>query len=142
MMCDSMNDAEVDTYITRRLEEKDVCLQDMIGPKYIDPDPENKIQHWNERARWNRFSYVTGELRMCELLTEGKFNSNRPYDNLGVASKDIIRYWWNNIVDREAILDVVFDEIFTEYKDRMLPDEPEEELPDHSEAFDELLEAV
>ena len=39
-----MDDSEVDAYITKRLEERDVCLQDMIGPKYIDPEPENKKQ--------------------------------------------------------------------------------------------------
>ena len=87
-----MNDAEVDAYITQRLRERDVCLQDMIGPKYIDPEPENKKQHWTERARWNRFKSITGEMRLCELLTDGQFDSERPYSNLTIPTKDIIRY--------------------------------------------------
>jgi hypothetical protein len=137
-----LNDAEVDAYITKRLKERDICLQDMIGPKYIDPDPENKRQHWKERARWNRFKSTTGEMRLCELLTEGKFHSEKPYDNLTIAPRDIIRYWWKNIADQEYVLGMVFEEVFTEYKDRMLPEEQEEELLDHTEALDGLLEAV
>jgi hypothetical protein len=37
---------------------------------------------------------------------------------------------------------MVFEEVFTEYKDRMLPEKPEEDLPDHAQALDGLLEAV
>jgi hypothetical protein len=137
-----LNDVEVDAYITKRLKERDVCLQDMIGPKYIDPEPLNKKQHWKERARWNRFKSITGEMRLCELLTEGEFDPDRPYSNLSLAPKDIIRYWWNNIADQEYVLGMEFEEVFTEYKDRMLPEEPEEDLLDHAEALDGLLEAV
>ena len=137
-----MNDSEVDAYITNCLKEKDICLQDMIGPKYIDPEPENKRQHLKERARWNRFKSITGEMRLCEFLTEGQFDSEKPYDNLIIAPKDIIRYWWNNIADQEYVLGMVFEEVFTEDKDRMLPEEPEEDQPDHTEALEGLLEAV
>jgi hypothetical protein len=137
-----LNDSEVDAYISNCLKEKDICLQDMIGPKYIDPEPENKRQHWKERARWNRFKSTTGEMRLCELLTEGEFDPERPYENLGIAPRDIIRYWWNSIADQEYVLGMVFEEVFTEYKDRMLPEEPEQPLPDYVDSLDGLLEAV
>ena len=137
-----MNDAEVDAYISNCLKEKDICLQDMIGLKYIDPEPEKKRQHWKERARWNRFKSTTGEMRLCELLTEGEFDPERPYENLGVAVKDVVHYWWNSIADQEYVLGMVFEEVFTEYKDRMLPEEPEQPLPDYADSLDGLLEAV
>lgn len=56
--------------------------------------------------------------------------------------KDIVRYWWNTIADQEAVIEDIFDELLTAYKDRMLPKKSEEEPVDISDAFDELLEAV
>lgn len=137
-----VNDSEVDAYISKRIEDKGICLQDMIGPKYIDPEPYNKKQHWKERARWNRFKSLSGEMRLCELLTEGEFDPNRPYNDLGIPIKDIVRYWWNEMADQECIIEEIFEEIYTEYKDRMLPERPEEMLMDLTGAFDELLEAI
>ena len=81
-------------------------------------------------------------MRMCELLTEGEFDPDRPYGNLGIPLKDIIRYWWNEIADKEIILDTVFEDLFVGYKDRMLPEEPEEPQPDYTDSLDGLLEAV
>ena len=46
--------------------------------------------------------------------------------NLAIPLKDLFRYWWNNVVDQEAVIDMMMDDVFTEYKDRLLPrKEPE-----------------
>ena len=136
-----INDRQIDRYITTRLEERGVTPYDMIGGRFIDPDPENKMQPAHERARWNRFTCLSEELRFCELLTEGNFDPDLPYKNMAIPIKDLVRYWWKNIADQAGFLDLVFEDIFSYYTNRMLP-EKEEEGVDVSDAFDSMLEAV
>ena len=137
-----MNDQEIDDYITSQIEKRGITLYDIIGGPSIDPDPKNMIKPFGERVRQNRFIASSFEYRLCELLTEDGFDPDYPYENLAIPMKDIIRYWWKNIADQEALVEVIFDGIMTHYKDRLLPEEPEEEPEDMSDAFDEVMEAV
>jgi hypothetical protein len=88
-----MNDLEIDSYITRQIRKRGITLYDMTGGEYIDPDPENKREPANTRARWNRFTYLSDELRMCELLAKGEFDRDLPYKSLAIPLKDLVRYW-------------------------------------------------
>ena len=72
----------------------------------------------------------------------GRFDPDRSYENLKIPLKYIVQYWWNNIADQEAVLQDVLEDVLTVYKDRMLPDRPEEVPFDTSDALDELREAV
>jgi hypothetical protein len=135
-----MDDQEIDRYITDQIRKRDITLYDIIGGKYIDPTPEKKGQNPNERARWNRFSSLYWDLRLCELLTEGEFNPDLPYNNLSVPLKDLVRYWWNNCVDQEAMLGDILEDILTLYKDRMLP--KKEEPVEISDAFHSVVEVI
>jgi hypothetical protein len=137
-----MNDLEIDSYITWQIRKRGITLYDMTGGEHIDPSPERVDLPVGQRARSNRFTTVPGEFRLCELLTDSGFDSDNPYANLSVPVRDLVRYWWNNIADHEAILDWVFDGIFTLYKDRMLPKEEEETAPDLTDALDEIMEVV
>ena len=137
-----MNDYEIDRYITSQIEKRGITLYDMVGGPSIDPEPGNWAKPFGQRVRQNRFTTSLFEYRLCELLTEDGFDPDYPYENLAVPMKDIVRYWWNRIADQEAVLEVVFDGIMTHYKDRLLPDEPEEEGMDVSDAFDRVQEAV
>jgi hypothetical protein len=137
---DNINDKDVDAYIAEQIRKRKITLYDIIGGEYIDPDPEDKSSCPNERARWNKFKCLSGDLRFCELLTEGEFDPDLPYNKLAIPIKDLVRYWWNNCVDQEAFLEDILEEILLIYKDRMLPDE--EKPVDISDSFDELLEAI
>jgi hypothetical protein len=114
----------------------------MTGGEYVDPSPERVDLPIGQRARYNRFTMVSGDLRLCELLTDSGFDPDDPYADLSVPVKDLVRYWWNNIADREAVIEWVFDGIFTLYKDRMLPREEEEAGPDLADALDEIMEVI
>lgn len=120
-----LNDQEIDAYITRRINELGVTLYDICGGQNIDPEPDNWAKPYKERVRCNRFTTDYFDTRLCELLTEGEFDPYRPFDNLAVPLKDIIRYWWNNISDQEEMISEILDAVMTHFKDRMLPDEPE-----------------
>ena len=53
--------------------------------------------------------------------------------------KDLVRYWWNNLADQEAIVEDALEGILTVYKDRMLPEEQEEESVDFSNVFEKIM---
>ncbi|MEW6664147.1 MAG: hypothetical protein AB1512_02855 [Thermodesulfobacteriota bacterium] len=137
-----MNDLEIDQYITWQIKKRKINLYDMIGGEYIDPDPGNVETPVGQRARPNRFKTLSGWERLCELLTKGKFDPDNPYGSLAVPLRDLVRYWWTNMVDQDVILENIFDDIFTVYKDRLLPKEKEEERPDFSDALDEVEVAL
>ena len=109
-----LNDQEVDAYITKRIADLDLTLHDFI---YKNPE-------------------------MSQILTEGKFNPYNPYGNLAVPLKDLVRYWWNNIADHDAIIDMALCDLTTEYKDRLLPRKEPEKFPDTSNLIEGMLEAV
>ncbi|MBW1731390.1 MAG: hypothetical protein JRJ75_10950 [Deltaproteobacteria bacterium] len=115
-----MDDRMIDRYITEQIRKRGITLYDIIGGEYIDPDPGDKGKMPHERARYNRFSSLSWDLRLCELLTEGEFDAYNPYKNLAIPIKDLVRYWWNNIVDQEAMIEEILEDILTLYKDRML----------------------
>ena len=131
-----MNDKEIDHYISKQIRDRGIGLYDIIGGEFIDPDPHDKTQPSNKRARWNRFESEIYEHRLCELLTEGEFDPDLPYNNLAIPLKDLVRYWWDNCVDQEAMLGDILEDLLTIYKDRMLP--KEEEPVEISDAFDNI----
>jgi hypothetical protein len=134
-----MNDKQIDAYITRQIRKRGITLYDIVGGQSIDPEPDNWTKSYQERVRCNKFITDTFPSRLCELLTDKrKFDPEHPYDNLKILLKDLVRYWWNNIVDQEDILFEILDGIMTIFKDRMLPPQPEEEPPDYSDAFDDV----
>ena len=50
----------------------------MGGPS-IDPEPDNWAKPYNERVSCNRFESQYWDHSLCELLTEGEFDPDRPY---------------------------------------------------------------
>jgi len=87
------------------------------------------------------FSYLPWNLRLYELLTKDEFDPDNPYRNLAVALKDLVRYWWNNCVDQEIVLERVMEDILLPHKDRMLP--VNEENPVHTAgAFNGVLRSL
>jgi hypothetical protein len=137
-----MDDKQVDGYITKQIKKRGITLYDIIGGKYIDPTPDAIEPPPGQRARWNRFSCGPLGLRLCELLTEKGFDPEDPYRRLTVPLKDLVHYWWNNCVEKELVLEDIFEDILEHYKDRMLPPEEPKERADISDAFDGVLEVV
>ena len=137
-----MDDKQVDAYITKQIKKRGITLYDIIGGKYIDPTPDAIEPSPGQRSRWNRFSCGPLCLRLCELLTPKGFDPDDPYRGLVVPLKDLVRYWWNNCVERELVLEDIFEDILEHYKDRMLPPEEPKERADISDAFDGVLEVV
>ena len=107
-----LNDQEIDAYITKRVKDLDLELYD----------------------------FINGRVSIYQILTEGEYNQFHPYDNLAVPLKDLFRYWWNNFADQDGFIDDILGDIYTEFKDRLLPPKQEQPQPDHSDAFDKVAE--
>ena len=137
-----MDDRMIERYITEQIRKRGITAYDIIGGEYIDPEPHMSQGPAHQRARRNRFSSSSGDLRLCELLTEGKFDEYNPCKGLGIPIKDLVRYWWNNVVDQNLMLSEIFEEILDFYKDKLPPKEPEDEVVDISDSFDRLLEMI
>jgi hypothetical protein len=137
-----MDDKQVDTYITKQIKKRRITLYDIIGGKHIDPTPDAIEPPPGQRARWNRFSYEPSCLRLCELLTPKGFDPDDPYRRLAVPVKDLARYWWNNCVEQETVLDDIFEDILDYHKDRMLPQAKPKERADVSGAIEGVLEVI
>ena len=56
--------------------------------------------------------------------------------------KDLFRYWWDNLADQEGITEDAFDAILTVFKDRILPENEEEETLGFSDVWDEVWKTV
>jgi hypothetical protein len=134
----SVDDRMIDRYVMEQIRKRGITLYDFLGGSYIDPDPEGTgLPH--ERARYNRFQQEDWSFRMCELLSEGKFDEFAPYSKLVIPLKDLIRYWWNNIADADAFLDEIMGDLYDHFKDKLLPVE-EERVLDASDVLDKILD--
>jgi hypothetical protein len=108
----------------------------------VDPEP-GSMKLYQDRVRPNRFRSREYDGKLCELCTPaGKFNPALPYSNLEVSLKDLVGYWWNNLVDQDDFIYGVMDDILTVHKDRLLPKPKPEPVMDYSHALDGVMAEV
>jgi hypothetical protein len=122
-----------------KIREKEITFYDIIGGMNVDPDPRSVAKTFEERVRCSRFTTDNANTRLCEILTDGQYDPDRPYQNLGIPLKDLVRFWWNNVADQEDMLFEIFDGIMTYYSAKLFPKEQEEVQPDYADAFDKVL---
>ena len=115
-----MDDFAIDRYITRQIEKRGITLYDMIEDGDVDPTPQIMDPPFSQRVRPNKFHCTDWDLRLCELLTRGRFDPEDPYRNLAIPLKDLVRYWWNTRADHDLFLERVFEDILLVYKERYL----------------------
>jgi len=84
----------IDRYITEQIKKRGITAYDIIGGPSIDPEPDNWAKPYDERVRCNRFTSQHWDHRLCEILTEGDFDPYKPYKNLAIAVKNLVRHWW------------------------------------------------
>ena len=95
---------------------------------YIDPDPEDKTQLSNQRFRRNRFRETFSEHRMKELLCVGEYNQYNDMPLLKVTLQDLFRFWWNNCITKELVVEEILGDIFEYFADEMKPEMKSDEM--------------
>ena len=135
-----MTDEQIEKLIWKELKKRDVCFNDMIGlPGHgIDPDPENKTTEKNQRVRQNRFTQTFGSERMKELLCKDKYNPYDPCPPLKLRFQDLFRFWWNNCIEKDLVVDEVLEDIFTYFTEHMRPPQKEQVQMELTIDFEQL----
>ena len=123
-----MTDKQIEQLIWNELRKKKVTLYDMTGMDYIDPDPEDKTKLSNQRFRRNRFMETFGEHRMKELLCVGEYNPYNDMPLLKVSLQDLFRFWWNNCITKELVVEEILGDIFEYFADQMKPMRESDEM--------------
>ena len=66
-----MTDNQIEEFIYSEIKRKGITFYDMIsGIGGVDPDPDNKETDSRNRVRINRFSSLSEDTRMLELLAD------------------------------------------------------------------------
>ena len=133
-----MTDNQIEKLIWNELKKRGVTLYDMIGGDSIDPDPDDKTTFASERMRPNRFTETFGEHRMKELLCTGEYSPHDDMPLLKISFQDLFRFWWNRCIEKELFAEVVLQDIFDYFADRMKPKSQEPETMEVSLDFDRL----
>ena len=121
-----MTDKQIIRLIDKAMKEKGITLQDMIGGSYIDPEQKIDDPYGNPKtARPNKFASDSWSERFTELICEESYGPYANYHTLKISHQDLIRFWWNNCIDIEEMLEDIFEDIFCYFKDKMLPKEEE-----------------
>ena len=124
-----MTDKQIIRLIDKAIKEKGITLQDMIGGDYIDPEQKLDDPYGNPNtSRFNKFQSNSWSERFTELICEEEYNPYEAYHHLRIPIQDLIRFWWNNCIDIEEMLEDIFEDIFCYFKDKMLPKEEKVEF--------------
>ena len=124
-----MTDKQIIKLIESLIKEKGITLQDMLGGSYIDPEQKINDHYGNPKtARPNKFTADSWSERFTELICGEEYSPYANYYTLKIPAKDLVRFWWNNCIDREEMLEDIFGDIFCYFKDKMLPKEGEVEI--------------
>lgn len=123
-----MTDNQIEKLIWKEIRKKKVTLYDMIGMDYIDPDPEDKTKLSNKRFRRNRFRETFRKHRMKELICVGNYNPYNDMPLLKVSLNDLFRFWWNNCITKELVVEEILQDIFEYFADQMKPMRESDEM--------------
>ena len=94
----------------------------MIGDHYVDPEQAIDAPHGNrETSRWNKFKSQSWADRFIELISEREEEQYPDYHIIKVPFKDLMRFWWNRCIDKEYMLETIFEDIYCYFKDKMIP---------------------
>jgi hypothetical protein len=135
-----VTDEQIEKLIMNEIEKRGITFYDMVGMsnQNIDPRPEDKSESSNKRARRNRFEALLGGRRIIELLCVREYNLYEDLAILKISFQDLFRFWWNNCVVKELVVEEVLDDIFDYFTDLMSPKEEEKEKMDFTLEFNQI----
>lgn len=135
-----MTDEQIEKLVMDEIRQRDITYYDMIhlSNQNIDPNPDNKSEPANMRARRNRFKALMGSSRMEELLGMGEYNPYRSLPPLKVSLQDLFRFWWNRCVEQELVVEEIFEDMFSYFTGLMEPPGKPEKKMDMAIDFEQL----
>jgi len=111
-----MTDDQIEELILNEIKKHGITWQDMVGGRSISYEVNHK-----RICRNNLFKAESWPDRLMELICEGDYDPFAECHVLQVSIQDLIRFWWNNIICQNDILDEILEDIFIYFKDKLLP---------------------
>jgi hypothetical protein len=111
-----MTDDQIEALILNEIKKHGITWQDMIGGRSISYEHNH-----NRVCRNNLFKAEAWSNRLIELICEGDYDSFAECHVLRVSIQDLMRFWWNNIICQDDMLDEILEDIFIYFKDKLLP---------------------
>lgn len=135
-----MTDDQVQRAVWREIKRRGITFNDMISPANhgVDPNPEDEYEGNMKRVRPNRFKEDLGSERIKEILCHGRYNPYDPYPPLKIPFNDLFRFWWNQCVEKELVVDEVLGDIYDFFLEEMRPKQAEDLEMDIALNFDQI----
>jgi hypothetical protein len=132
-----MNDREIEKIILDKLKKRGITWLDMVGSRCISYEENHQ-----RICRDNIFVSTSWIDRMIELLSDGPFDPNAEQHAITIPFQDLFRFWWNNCISQEDIVDEIFEDIYVYFKEKLRPVEKEKpEEPIHYDLeFSEIIQ--
>lgn len=132
-------DDQIEKFIFSEIKRKGITFNDMISIMgAVDPDPDNKETDSRDRARTNRFTSLSEDARMMELLADVDCRYLDHFPPLRISLQDLFRFWWNRCVDQGLVVEMLMEDIFSYFMEKMRPVAEEPEQLDMTVDFSKL----
>ena len=111
-----MTDDQIEALILNEIKKHGITWLDMVGGRSISYEDNHK-----RVFRCNVFKAESWSNRLIELICAGDYDPLAEYHVLQVSIQDLMRFWWNNIICQNDMLDEILEDIFVYFKDKLLP---------------------
>ena len=119
-----MNDRQIEEYILDVIKERSIAWLDMVSGRSIS------YEAGNERVyRINHFKSESWSERMIELICDGEYDPLSDDHTILIPYCELFRFWWNQIVDQQDMMDSILEDIFIYFKGRLQPVKEEPPTP-------------
>ena len=134
-----MTDDQIEEFIYSEIKRKGITFYDMIGGVGgVEPAPNNKKTDTHKCVRANRFSSLSEDTRMLELLADMDSTYLDHFPPFRIPLQDLFRFWWNRCVEKTLAVEMILEDVFIYFREEMRPPAEEPEQLDMSVDFEQL----
>jgi hypothetical protein len=134
-----MTDCQIEEFVYSQIKRKEITFNDMISTTgAVDPDPDNTDTEIRDRLRPNRFSSLSEDTRMMELIADKDCSYLNDLPPLKIPLQDLFRFWWNRCIDKTLVVEMLLEDIFTYFREELRPPAEEPQQLDMAVDFEKL----
>ena len=128
-----MNDRQIEEYILDVIKKRGITWLDMVSGRSISYEADNE-----RLFRINNFKSKSWSERMIELICDGDYDPLSDDHTILIPYCDLFRFWWDQIIDQQDMMDMILEDIFVYFKGRLQPVKDETPAPDYKIDFSKL----
>ena len=116
-----MTDDQIEALILDEIKKRGITWLYMIGGKAV-----SYVADHQRVCRNNLFKAEIWSDRLMELLYDGDYDPFAESHVIRVSIQDLMRFWWNNCISQEDMIDEILEDVFVYFKDKLCPVEAPE----------------